>query len=1061
MYPFEWNSLEISHRVQCQDDGTVSHLLDRWEKRLVLGSDDPGLFDRRLTSLGLDRKSVRGWLAPNCLSHDAILPDWALSLAEILDAGNYDLSNSDIFLPSLAELSDYSEEELRVLDLLSPEKPLFPEFLHPFATWAFRKIGPLPLLNGKIAAQLGRYLVSRLSLSVARTVSYEIKKPATAVLLRGDTPEERYSYYTGQILGTPEGILSLYEKYPVLARLHTECAQRFVAYISEIFRNLDQEMTLLEKCFNNGFRMGRIIEFQAGLSDPHNQGKTVCFLEFESGQKILYKPRSLAIDEACNSLVRWLNDIDSQLCFHECEILDMEDHGWVRFVETLECRTLCDVAEYYMRQGFHLALFFLLCGEDFHYGNFIPKGRIPVPIDLEGLMAPGVHTIPPELPIMDPEFHPLPFTILSSVMIPNWRAGADTMIFHEFSGINGRSSRHWPLKFPVWKNLRTDQLKLEHEFPDRSRYDSRPIFQGDRPSVDEYLDELEKGFSQCCTIFMENRDYLLSESSPLQRFKGVQVRCMTRDTNDYSDLLFWSSAPDQLVSGAAHFIALEMICRRESRFGQGLNLVDSEKESLFNGDIPIFTGFTDSCALYLDQKKSIERAVERDAFSQVLQRVRELSVNNCNWQIRLMRTAFRISFEKGGKRGAQSVSSKQRFLDNAVLIGDALERLALKNSRGTVWLDLIRSSGASTSVSYCNMDPFLLRGTSGTALFMASLYAHTNEERFKILAGNAFGHTLHVFEKMALEMADYEIPLSAFTGIAGVIYALVEAGRLLNDEFYVDRALDLALEIESRKLSDEPCPDLMTGSSGVILSLLHLHRVRQDSKIILMCRSLADSIMKCSAGNRGENGWNVPGFHRPLMGMAHGAAGIALALSRLNKVSPDSRFIKSVENSLEFEKRNFSVEKSDWPNFQSMDAVPSFMKGWCAGAPGFGLARLRTEHPDPEVRAIVETDIDRALAATLFHLDSGKRHHLCCGESGRICFLLESGLKRKSTELIEKAMNGGNALIDYYECTGHWRFQDFNERSIIPGLMNGVSGIGLTLLKLVDSEKTSNVLTLD
>jgi lantibiotic modifying enzyme len=51
-------------------------------------------------------------------------------------------------------------------------------------------------------------------------------------------------------------------------------------------------------------------------------------------------------------------------------------------------------------------------------------------------------------------------------------------------------------------------------------------------------------------------------------------------------------------------------------------------------------------------------------------------------------------------------------------------------------------------------------------------------------------------------------------------------------------------------------------------------------------------------------------------------------------------------------------------------------------------------------------------------------------------------------------------MINFYKIKGFWRFQKVNERMIVHGLMGGVSGIGLTFLKLADQENISNILIL-
>lgn len=185
---------------------------------------------------------------------------------------------------------------------------------------------------------------------------------------------------------------------------------------------------------------------------------------------------------------------------------------------------------------------------------------------------------------------------------------------------------------------------------------------------------------------------------------------------------------------------------------------------------------------------------------------------------------------------------------------------------------------------------------------------------------------------------------------------------------------------------------------------------------------------------------------------------MAYALLRLYAITGSESLRQSALAGLAYERSHFCSQTKDWPNLQQLNQK-RFMTGWCAGAPGIGLARLGSLGVLQDDSDLYE-DIERAIVATQRHL--GKhQHHLCCGETGRITFLATAAQRLARPELSAIALSAALKLIDFSEQTGHWRLQEFTERNIIPGLLDGVAGIGLSLLSLMSPISTSQILMLD
>src|SRR5262249_5323282 len=126
---------------------------------------------------------------------------------------------------------------------------------------------------------------------------------------------------------------------------------------------------------------------------------------------------------------------------------------------------------------------------------------------------------------------------------------------------------------------------------------------------------------------------------------------------------------------------------------------------------------------------------------------------------------------------------------------------------------------------------------------------------------------------------------------------------------------------------------------------------------------------------------------KDLAGYSHGAAGISLALLELFARTGDTRFRDAALGGFAYERRYFSPEQQNWPDFRAF-ASPNpqqlgYSLAWCHGAPGIGLSRIRAF-----VLTNDETcrrEADAAIAGTyrpLMMPTPGENYSLCHGLGG-------------------------------------------------------------------------------
>src|SRR5262249_7578235 len=128
---------------------------------------------------------------------------------------------------------------------------------------------------------------------------------------------------------------------------------------------------------------------------------------------------------------------------------------------------------------------------------------------------------------------------------------------------------------------------------------------------------------------------------------------------------------------------------------------------------------------------------------------------------------------------------------------------------------------------------------------------------------------------------------------------------------------------------------------------------------------------------------------------------------------------------------------------------------WCHGAPGIGLARLRSlPHLDDEQ---THAEINIALETTLTE-GFGRDHCLCHGDLGNLELVLYAG-QHVEPRLGVEARRLASKILYGAQQHGWLCGVPFDVET--PGLMTGLAGIGYELLRLADPTRVPSVLSLE
>ena len=198
--------------------------------------------------------------------------------------------------------------------------------------------------------QLARQLLEMLS----RVLVLEMHVADQEGRLGNGTERERFLRF-GEMLIQPEVRLALLQEYPVMARQVVVRVTQWVESSLQLARALTTDLPLLADLFCDGEHPGKVVGLKADLGDRHRGGRTVMSLQFSSGLRVVFKPRSLGVEARFQDLLGWCNEhLDSR--FRVLTVLDRGTHGWMEHVRVQSCHSESEVRQFFGTKGHLLAL---------------------------------------------------------------------------------------------------------------------------------------------------------------------------------------------------------------------------------------------------------------------------------------------------------------------------------------------------------------------------------------------------------------------------------------------------------------------------------------------------------------------------------------------------------------------------------------------------------------------------------------------------------------------------------------------------------------------------------
>lgn len=890
--------------------------------------------------------------------------------------------------------------------------------------------------------EIGEHLVYDVWNLSLKTLLDEMKYLENNGGIKGKNSEEKYKNFN-----------SLFEKKGQLNKFFNEnkelettlslVLENKINYIIEVISNTQKHWDELLRYFDINKDI-KIEKLTIGSGDTHQNGKSVCIIEFTDSYKLVYKPRNMDIDSQFQTFLDTLKkaQVDEFLTFR---VLSFPHYGWSEFIDYKEAKSKSEMKNYFFKIGEFLTILYVLNGNDTHHENIIAHGKHPMLIDLESLFV-------PRLSDSNDLDRSLNYTLNYFKKSVNGIAILPTEITNplnkdnislDLGGVSVNNNKKSPYKSISVKNMFTSdaQYFLENNvYNDESK--NIPLLNNKEFKAYNYINDIKEGFEYMYLWFMDNKHILKKQLSSL--FSNQKVRYINKSTMTYSKLLTISSYPLFSKDDFYKKILFHRI---------GINALQNEKEllryeydDLVNNDVPYFSAKLNERNLYSSQNKVIKNILAISPLEDCFLKIDNMSYVDLKQQLNYINMSFlnqrpayddatNLIWSSQNKYNRQI--QKKDYLKSATLLGDYLISQMCSKDDNAYWIGP-SIDGKNEDVWSPGILPLsLYDGNSGIAIFLAYLYYETKKEVYKDAALKAINPIYHYIKEID-KLNGADIDLSIFTGTGGYYYALFKVGEYLNDsklKFFLYENL-----IKTQKyINNAKSIDFISGLSGFIMMVLNIYNETKDEyykyslwKLIKYAEIELDKIKD------NDNTIYYSGF-------AHGISSIMATYAQMYDISKDNYYKNKALKYMKMLEEFYIDLKKDWANRIDQEETSA---GWCHGSPGILLAFSICKSCGLDVPSKY---LDIALTNTI-EKGIGNNITYCHGDVGSFEILEKYTSEFKNDELKMKIKMKYDELFNkYFE---NLRDHEEIRHSYSFSLMIGVSGVGISLLNRVSDKKT-------
>jgi type 2 lantibiotic biosynthesis protein LanM len=905
-------------------------------------------------------------------------------------------------------------------------------------------------------------ICASLHAKLSRLLILELNAARVTGQLRGEDSHARWDHFI-QISSTPEFWDEVSPKYPDLRRRVGAIVANRCAAAHTFARNFAKDRTALDRQQPAAMGLLRAVSFGAG--DTHQGGKTVAILDCGRG-RVVYKPRSMAIDAALLSFVDWLKPhLRVASTIQVPQVIDRGSHGWAQYIEHRYASDEGELRDFYRGVGHWLGVMRLLGGNDLHAENLIAHGGSPVVVDCETMFVPNPVGRPTGLgDAFDRAASLISGSVLGVGLLPGrglglgWR-GVDN------SALGMLPGEQPTIELPAIVDAGTDVARIglkRVEAPVASNHPSP------QPMLARYWDQVLEGFEEV-THVLRKADGESALEPQLARFRDCIVRLVPRPTESYAELarMLWHPVSlhkqAEAIGRAAEL--LEKMADNIALASDSKNVIRSEIEDLLVGDIPFFTARVCEGAYASEGGESWLKPGDLRLLALQDWRRADLAMERNVIQASLVSAYINDGWTPGGTALVPSsvrtddLDARRRRIA-ARIMREAVES-AIPGADGTVaWIAPILEPHG-WSVQPIGQD--LYAGVPGVALLAAAYLREVHAGRADEVAGvdailQRCLRTMQLAEWHRQRIAAGELAVrppapGAFIGISSLIWVWLtlerwgmDANLGLHHARLVASTLDEAVDADTIN-------DLLVGTAGTVVPLLHLALRTGEERWLALASRYGDRVCERAQRINGMAFWPSAQWPGGVGGFAHGSTGVGWTLEKLSAVSGSPLHRDTARAAFAFERSLLVGHEGGWRDLRTEDQV-IVAAAWCHGAVGIGVAHLDL---DPalqrvETREILEIAIPVALRHGL-----GWNHTLCHGDLG-VWELIDTAVRKGLTP--EGA--SGQALLARIVSSleEHSPICGFAREAFVPGLFSGLGGVAYQLLRAHPEHALPSLMTL-
>ena len=737
------------------------------------------------------------------------------------------------------------------------------------------------------------------------------------------------------------------------------------------------------------------------LGDMHWRG-AVALIECASGERIVYKPRSMGTDALFSSLLETLGRRSKGLVPLHPRTLDRGDYGWQDFVEYRSPAAGGERESWFERMGSLVAIAHAFTLTDLHFENIKCAGSSPMVIDSECLFHYG-----PLHDIRSDGFEAAGAirSVLWTGLLPNWTKRYVDVEAVDMSALGsyaapGRTGRQRQIVIDdhgltSYRHVEVDPAQSPECLPES--------LDGLSP-VSGYEEAILRGFDLAAAALsdQETKSALIAV---LHAHQNVRVRVIAAPTFDYLMRLQSPDAIGQPDSSANPESTVAWLKEREA-------------QALDAGCIPVFERIFSTAQIFSDFDHISGVAVPLDLVCRALESLSPGSFHN--QRMLVARSLTSVSVDPGRSQGLKPIAHDINSYRPLELLEDlqaSLERNACWEA-GRVWWP----TGQKLDPGRWRLDVTNLGIYDGLAGVVFALgIARSKSPRIASFRERSIA-SLRAAVERSIETARSEgagvQSLDLTNGPLGALLVLGCLAELDGDDetrrWVAGSARAFSLPANAGRW------DYIDGSSGTALGMGRLYELTGDAAYLENESTALDSLAS-SISAALELGELQAGF-------AHGLSGAAAAFAFGARHADHRVRLSAAQTCLDAEKLMVDVYRRD-PSI-SRDAARVLASSWCWGSTGQVQAQL-IAGSDPSI-AVPVPDRDSLEAASL---------NLCHG-------LLGAALVQSGTEYVAHfgtaAMRSSDQAIDSVLRSGRQPIPG-PPHIYQPGLFTGISGLMLYL----------------